>query len=158
MMNVRMLAIPSFIGIVMGVLSARAFFTIQWLNLVIWAIEGIIIGLFPSEKQQAVRAGISYGLFLTVSFLLSGFEGAMNELPRLLLLILGLSIIGIAGGVLYMFIGGQRICLTLKSFGVDKPPGAVPAGVSALFCIMKIKSPFRILRHPFIVAIPALRV
>lgn len=104
-MNMRLETIVCLTGIVIGIMSARVLASIQWFNVVLWAFTGIVIGLFSPGRKRAIRSGSLYGLFLTISFLVSGFQGTPDKLPHFLILVLVLSLAGIAGGILCTVIG-----------------------------------------------------
>jgi hypothetical protein len=48
-----------------------------------------------------------YGFFMSVTFLISGFQGSPDKLPGFLALTLGLSIVGALGGLVTVFIGSR---------------------------------------------------
>jgi hypothetical protein len=88
----------SIIGIVFGFLSNYSILQGSWLNLVVWAAVGILIGLFMEDGDLVNWLGPFYGLFLSVSFLISGFHGAADQIMPFLLLVCVLSILGVFCG------------------------------------------------------------
>ena len=45
----------------------------------LWGVVGAGLGFFCSNKKTAIWVGTVYGFCLSVSFLLSGFQGAANK-------------------------------------------------------------------------------
>ncbi len=88
----------AFVGIVFGVLANYSILLGSWLNLIIWAIVGLLIGLFIEDKRFVNGAGIWYGFFLVISFLISGFKGTPDK-------ILGFALLSLALGILGAFCG-----------------------------------------------------
>jgi hypothetical protein len=84
----------AFVGIVFGVLSNYSILLGLWFNLVIWGVVGILIGLFIEDNTYVRWSGIFYGLFLTLSFLISGFKGTPDHIIGFAVLSLILSVIG----------------------------------------------------------------
>jgi hypothetical protein len=94
-------------GIAAGLASLTPLLSGKWTNLVLWAVVGLIIGLFAQGRRAILLAGIVYGVFLSFTFLLAGFGGSPDRLPAFLLLTLGLSLVGAIGGVVTVFIGSR---------------------------------------------------
>ena len=97
--------IAAIVGIACGLASQSPVLAGQWTNLIVWAIAGIILGLFVAGRRMVVWAGIIYGVCLSFTFLLSGFQGSPDKLPGFLVLTLGLSVIGAIGGIVTVFAG-----------------------------------------------------
>jgi hypothetical protein len=102
-----LLIIAAVVGIVCGIASDTIFVTAQWANLTLWALAGIGLGLFAIDRRAVIWTGITYGVFLTASFLLVGFQGAPDQLPAFLALTLGLSLVGALGGLATVFAGSR---------------------------------------------------
>jgi hypothetical protein len=68
-------------------------------------LAGIVLGLFVLGRRQILVVGVVYGIFLSVTFLLSGFQGTPGNLPGFLVLTLLLSVVGAVAGVVTVFIG-----------------------------------------------------
>jgi hypothetical protein len=101
------LIIAAIVGIACGLASQSSLLTGQWANLIVWAIAGIILGLFVAVRRMVVWVGIVYGVCLSFSFLLLGFHGSPDKLPGFLALTLGLSVIGAIGGIVTVFVGSR---------------------------------------------------
>lgn len=110
-----LLFVSALVGIVCGLASQSSLLAGQWLNLVVWGIAGVVLGLFANGRRVMIWAGIVYGFFLSVTFLISGFQGSPDKLPGFLVLTLALSVIGAIGGLVTVFIGSR-----LR--GIVKPP------------------------------------
>ena len=102
-----LLIISAVVGIVCGIASDTILVTAQWANLILWALAGIGLGFFAVDRPAVLWTGIVYGVFLTASFLLVGFQGAPDKLPAFFVLTLGLSVGGALGGLATMFAGSQ---------------------------------------------------
>jgi hypothetical protein len=102
-----LLIISGVVGIVCGLVSHTPFLNGQWLNLVVWGIVGIALGLFMSGTRLIIWAGLVYGFCLSVTFLISGFQGNADKLPAFLLLTLVLSLVGALGGLATVFVGSR---------------------------------------------------
>lgn len=102
--NKILLASAAVAGFLLGVASTRLFF-IGWYNLILWGVVGVALGYFAESRREALLAGVAYGLLLTVTFLVSGFQGSYNVLVAFLILTLGLCVPGIAGGMITAWIG-----------------------------------------------------
>lgn len=84
----------SLVGIVFGVVANSSILLGQWSNLIIWAVVGILVGLFIEQPKFVTWSGILYGVFLTLAFLISGFRGQANQLFGFFALTFILCIIG----------------------------------------------------------------
>lgn len=93
------------VGVVFGVVSNSSVLLGSWFNIVIWAVVGILIGLFIEQRKYVRSSGLSYGFSLTASFLISGFQGASDKIIGFTLLSIGISLIGACGGWLVVYIG-----------------------------------------------------
>src|SRR5262245_22235156 len=78
--------------------------SIGWYNLFFWAVLGMAIGWFGQDRNAAVRAGAIYGICLSLSFLLSGFQGVPGRFAGFVLFSIGLSIPGTIGGIISSYI------------------------------------------------------
>ena len=103
-MKSRYSLIAIVIGIICGFLSTHILL-IGWYNLFFWAAVGILIGWFGKEKKTTLWAGAWYGFFMSMSFLLSGFQGSSDKFFSFVIFSLGLSIVGALGGMLTAWIG-----------------------------------------------------
>jgi hypothetical protein len=74
-------------------------------SFVVWGIMGVVLGFFVIDKKEALWAGAIYGFILTFIFMLLRFGGTMDKLPGYLLLTLAMSIAGIIGRTVAIFIG-----------------------------------------------------
>ncbi len=99
------LLVSALAGIACGLVSQSSFLAGQWLNLVLWGIVGIVLGVFTNGRRAIVWAGILYGFCLSISFLISGFQGSADKLPAFLALTLALSVVGVIGGLVTVFVG-----------------------------------------------------
>jgi hypothetical protein len=104
--NAILIASP-LVGIACGLVSHLSFLEGKWLNLVLWGVVGVVLGLFASGRRQVVWAGVLFGFCMTVVFLISGFQGNPNQLPAFLVLTLVLSVVGVAGGLVSVFVGSR---------------------------------------------------
>lgn len=95
------------IGIACGIISNTPLLTGTWLNVVFWGLVGTGMGAFLKEKKDAVPAGLTYGVVLTLSFLISGFRGARDQVFPFILFSIGLSVIGAGCGLLAVWAGYQ---------------------------------------------------
>ena len=93
------------VGIVFGIVANHGFLRGSWFNLIIWAVVGILIGIFILDKKYVTRVGILYGIFLTISFMISGFQGSADKLVGFSILTCVLAIIGALCGWLTVYIG-----------------------------------------------------
>jgi hypothetical protein len=93
------------IGIIFGVLSNYSILFGSWVNLVVWAVVGLLIGLFIEDKIFIKWAGIFYGFFLTSSFLISGFQGSSNKIIGFSVLSIAISVVGAFCGWFIVFLG-----------------------------------------------------
>ena len=92
------------LGIIAGILSTHVLL-IGWGNLIFWGIVGIVIGFFVIGRREVIWTGALFGFFLSISFLLSGFQGASEKLLLFVLLSLALSVVGMGGGIASVFAG-----------------------------------------------------
>ena len=99
--------ISAVVGIAWGLLSQTSLLAGQWANLVLWGMVGLALGLFTAGRRLIVWTGIVFGVCLTVSFLLFGFQGSPDKLPGFLVLTLALSVVGAICGVATVFIGSR---------------------------------------------------
>jgi hypothetical protein len=95
----------SLVGMMCGFISSHTLFSGSWLAIIFWGVVGLALGFFVNETAKASWCGVLFGLFLTVIFLLAGFQGTANNLPGFLLLTLVLSFVGMAGGAISVLSG-----------------------------------------------------
>ena len=91
-------------GVVCGTITAY-FFPRAWMDLALWVIAGILVGLFAASKKEVIWSGIIYGFLLTLSFLISGFQGSTDQLGVFALLCLALGAVGALCGLILAYIG-----------------------------------------------------
>jgi|ERR1051325_1786533 apolipoprotein N-acyltransferase len=94
-------------GIACGIISNQRLFSGSVLNLIFWGVVGLILGFPQKEKREKVWSGLLYGFSVTISFLISGFNGAPNKLARFVMFSLFLSAIGAACGLVLVFLGAR---------------------------------------------------
>jgi predicted membrane protein len=70
----------------------------------LWGIVAIAIGFFTENKKEIWISGLSFGFILTFAFMLSAFGGTSDKLPSYLLLTLVISIAGIIGSTITIFV------------------------------------------------------
>ena len=92
------------LGIVFGVLTNYSILSGSWMNLGVWAVIGLLIGLFIEDKKFVMWSGLYYGFFVTISFLISGFEGTSDKLIGFIFLSLVLGLIGALCGWCLVFV------------------------------------------------------
>jgi uncharacterized membrane protein YeaQ/YmgE (transglycosylase-associated protein family) len=96
------------IGALFGALSQySALLQSSWVNLLFWALIGLLLGLFIEDSRYVKWSGPSYGLFLTLSFLISGFQGNADKIPAFAVLSLVLCIVGALCGWCLVFLGNR---------------------------------------------------
>jgi len=95
------------VGIACGLASNTPWLAGKWLNLVVWALAGIALGFFAPGRAQIIWMGVVYGFLMSVTFLISGFQGTPDHLPGFLVLTLALSLVGALGGLVTVFIGSR---------------------------------------------------
>ena len=78
---------------------------IGWINLVFWGAVGVGLGGFISQKREVLWCGGLFGFFLTISFLFTGFQGTSDKLLVFSILAAGLSLAGILGGIVSVYLG-----------------------------------------------------
>ena len=93
------------VGIIFGVLSNYSILLGSWMNLVVWAVVGLLIGLFIEERIFIKWSGIFYGFFLAASFLISGFKGSSDKIIGFSILSIVISVIGALCGWFIVFLG-----------------------------------------------------
>ena len=99
-------------GMGIGFFSAHTLFATSWIALLLWGVAGVGLGLFLiKEPKESLWTGGIFGFALSLTFLLSVFGGSPDKLPGYLVLALGLSVVGIIGGIASAFLG-----FFLKSF------------------------------------------
>jgi len=105
MKNYVMPVIAGVVGIACGLASNTPVLAGRWANLIVWAVAGLVLGLFVTGRRLILSTGLVYGFVMSVTFLLSGFQGSRDKLPAFLGLTLALSLVGAVGGLVTVFIG-----------------------------------------------------
>ncbi len=77
----------------------------SWSNLLLWAVIGLLLGLYIDDRTCVKSSGISYGFFLTLTFLISGFHSSTDKIWAFALLCVVLSPIGALCGACLVFMG-----------------------------------------------------
>ena len=95
------------VGVVAGILSAHSLFAHSWTAILFWGAVGVVLGFFTKGRKDVIRSGIVYGVFLTLSFLLGGFQGALDKFAGFALFSILLCIPGALGGIIAVFIGNR---------------------------------------------------
>jgi hypothetical protein len=98
--------ISALAGIVCGLICTYPMELSAAPSLLIWAIGGILVGLFIG-RGSVVLQGIQYGVWLSFVFLFSRFGGTRNKIPKYLLFVCVMSIVGAIGGIVAVFIGSK---------------------------------------------------
>jgi|GEM_PF-2803439 len=103
------LAIAAFAGFILGIAGSTVLASLGWVNLVPWAIAGMLIGVLPNQRHDALRPGLLYGFVLTVIFMLVGYKGSWTNGQEvgLLLLSLVLGLIGSIAGAILSLLGNK---------------------------------------------------
>jgi hypothetical protein len=86
-------AIAAAAGLLCGTLSNYGILQGSWWNLAFWDVAGVVLGFFASDRKEALRGGVWYGMVLVLSFLFSGFKGGAAKL-------LGFSLLAVVGAVI----------------------------------------------------------
>ena len=92
-------------GAVLAYLSARVLLQGSWLNLIPWAVAGLIVGTFCATRKQALVAGGLFGFVLTACFMIFGFQGTSSQVPGLTFFTTILAVIGAGCGMMLTLIG-----------------------------------------------------
>ena len=95
------------LGIVLGLAGTYPLLLGSVASLFLWALGGLFLGLFAHGNKQAIWNGAYYGFFLSVSFLYSRFGGTQDQILGYSILVLGLSILGILGGLVTTLLGSK---------------------------------------------------
>ena len=90
--------------------SMTGFLTVRILpssgfDLLLWIFVGILLGLWTLSKEEVIWCGLSFGSFVTMSFLYSGFQGNNTHLISFLILSIILAFVGACGGFVLTFTG-----------------------------------------------------
>jgi hypothetical protein len=102
-----LLLVSAVVGVACGLASLSPLLAGQWANLIVWALAGLLLGLFARSGRDALWGGLVYGLLLSVTFLLAGFQGAPDKLPAFLALTLALSVVGMLCGAACVWAGSR---------------------------------------------------
>lgn len=95
-----------FVGIAIAVLSATALSTLEWTYvLLVWAASGATLGALTGDHRSAMWIGLLFGMFLSLTYLLLGFQGEASKFVLFAVFALALSLIGALGGLLAAEIG-----------------------------------------------------
>src|SRR6185369_5503395 len=95
------------VGVCTGLLSTYPVMLSVVASLVFWAMVGLGLGFFADERKTVMYSGGAYGVALAISFLLSRFGGTAQQLPSYLLLVFGLSLVGMAAGIVTAWLGSR---------------------------------------------------
>ena len=101
----RMPLIGAVVGVACGLFSNTPILAGRWASLILWAVAGVVLGLFVAGRRLILWTGIVYGVVLSLTFLLSGFRGSPGKLPAFFLLTLLLSVVGALGGLVTVWAG-----------------------------------------------------
>lgn len=93
------------VGIVFGIIANYGILRNSSFNLVIWAVVGMLIGLFIEQRKYIKSSGLSYGFFLGFAFMVSAFGGTSDKILGYSLFTLIISIIGAFCGWAAVFVG-----------------------------------------------------
>lgn len=99
------LVLSIIVGVLIGFLSAKSFFNATWTALILWYLVGLVLGTLCFDRMSVMYSGIIYGILLTVSFLIFGFQGSPDKLVGFIVFALILSIFGALGGLIATFSG-----------------------------------------------------
>ena len=99
--------VAAIVGLACGLASQTSLLAGQWANLIVWGLAGVALGWFTASRRLILWAGIVYGVFLSVTFLLAGFQGSPDRLPAFLGLVLILSVLGAGAGLAAVFVGSR---------------------------------------------------
>jgi len=92
------------VGLVTGFLTIHSLFAHSWTSMILWIVVGVVLLYFSANRHAAVYAGASFGFFTIAAWLISGFQGASDQLHGFLILTLGLSLLGAVCGMAGAFI------------------------------------------------------
>jgi len=70
------------VGALLGILGARYLFVGSAVSLILWAIAGLLIGMWSDTRRQAMLNGGLFGFVLSFDFMLSGYAGSEPVLSR----------------------------------------------------------------------------
>ena len=70
------------VGALLGIIGARYLFVGSALSLILWAIAGVLIGLWSDTRRQSILNGGLYGFVLSFDFMLSGYTGSEPVISR----------------------------------------------------------------------------
>jgi hypothetical protein len=108
-------AIAAIVGLVLGIVGARYVFVGSWLNLVLWAIAGLGIGMWSTKNESMVN-GVAYGFVLSFVFMLAGYTGKASLVSRVPFF----AVLGVFGGVCGLTLGLLGFSLKTKMKGSKK--------------------------------------
>ncbi len=99
----RVVPCAALVGLVTGFISVHTLFAGSWTALIFWGILGFSVGALGTSSRQSLMAGVTFGVLLTITFLLAGFKGAQSEFGRFMALSLAL---GVLGGICGLVLAG----------------------------------------------------
>ena len=102
-----MIVVAALVGIICGFFTAHSFLATSWTSLIFWGIIGVGVGFFCANRKEIVSTGVAFGFFVTISFLLFGFQGASDKFAGFVVFSLGLSILGAFCGIVLTYIGSS---------------------------------------------------
>jgi hypothetical protein len=107
-MNSKALSMVSILaGIAVGLASTYPIQLSMVPSLILWALAGIILGLFAATTNDMVRGGILYGVFLAISFLFSRFGGTADQMGRYSSLVAVACIPAVICGTIALYLGSR---------------------------------------------------
>src|SRR5579872_6385105 len=80
MSNRLYLFIAAFVGIVTGFVTIHSFFAHSWTSIFLWVGVGLVILYFSCGRTNGIWAGAIYGFLTIATWLISGFQGATNQI------------------------------------------------------------------------------
>jgi hypothetical protein len=90
--------ISALVGLACGFITIHSFLEHSWTSMILWVAAGLILLYVSPSRRSALYGGAVFGFVDIASWLLSGFEGAPDQLKGFLILAFGLSVLGAACG------------------------------------------------------------
>src|SRR6185437_6792698 len=100
MSNKLYIFLAALVGALCGFLTIHSFLAHSWTSIIFWIVIGLIVVYFSSNRKAALYAGASFGFFNIATWLISGFQGAADQIRGFMVLTVGLSIAGVVCGAL----------------------------------------------------------
>lgn len=97
--------VGAIIGLAVGLASALWLNSLQWGNIAIWGVIGVLVGVICKDRKSAMWSGMIFGFFLSLAFLFGGFRGELSRLPAFSAFTLALSLLSALGGLLASVVG-----------------------------------------------------